>query len=394
MTRSLCFILSTRGNVYGGLETIADRFAAGLAQRGYAVTLLAGAAPGRPRRADWPPGVTPLVLPLLPRTALPLRLAARLAHSSALNLQSLSFYLSFLVHPGARRRLAAAALSVTLLEGDAVCFSRYLERRARPTLYYFSGGIDAAWAYRDRSTLRIAISATIAERSRRQHHYETQGVVTPGIPAELLEGPPAAELAGSPPRLLYAGRLEPNKGVERLLPVVAALATSFPDVTLRLAGDGPARPDLERAAHAHGVRERVVFLGALAPAQVYAELRQAQLFLFPSSYESFGVAALEALAAGAPVVATDLPVLREATGGHAQLLPADDLPAWIAAAHRLLSDPELRRRAAQGGRAWAAQHTWEQSVDRLEAFIVQACGSASAPASATAGGAAGNAAAR
>ena len=366
------FLLSTRGYAFGGLETTADHLAAGLAARGHAVTFLAGRAPGRPPRRDVPRGIRPIYLPLVPLSSPLLRASARALHQSPLNLQSLSFFLNFLGRREARRELARADVVVTFLEGEAVLFSRYLARRGIGSVYYFAGGLDPRWAYRDRSTVRVATSQTLADHCLRHHNYPSQGVVTPGIDRDLLIGPLAADRSGEPSRLLSVGRLEPNKRLDRLLPLVAGLTADFPSVTLRIVGEGPARPSLERAIRDCSLSDRVILVGALAPAQVYDELRQADLFLFPSASETFGLAALEALAAGVPVIASDLPALREATGGHADLLPPDDPITWQNTIRRLLTDRALRRTKGQAGHQWAAQATWDRVVERFETFLYQA----------------------
>jgi glycosyltransferase involved in cell wall biosynthesis len=112
-----------------------------------------------------------------------------------------------------------------------------------------------------------------------------------------------------------------------------------------------------------------VFTGALSPDGVLAELRQADVFVFPSAYESFGTAALEALAAGLPVVASDLPALREATGAHASLVALDNLDGWVDAVGQLLADANLRAARAEVGRRWAAGFTWERVVDQFETVL-------------------------
>ena len=249
--------------------------------------------------------------------------------------------------------------------------------------------IPSSWARADQSTCRIATSQWVADRYR-QHGLRCDGVVTPGISSDLLDGPAAASPPDAPPRFLYVGRLEPNKRVEWLLHVLARLNNTGPvdarpddtchfeaglDLTLptlRLIGDGPSRASCSMLARELGLASRVELLGAVPPDGVTAELRQADVFVFPSAYESFGIAALEALAVGLPVVASDLDALREATGGHAVLVPVDDLSAWCDALRRLLSDPAFRETQSAAGRAWAAQFTWDRVVDRFEPHVLAA----------------------
>jgi glycosyltransferase involved in cell wall biosynthesis len=258
-------------------------------------------------------------------------------------------------------------VAVTFLEAESVLLSRLFARRGGGSVAYLAGAIDLRWARRDRSTRRVATSQVIAERYR-QHGLRCDDVVTPGVAAGLLDGPPPRSPSGGLRRLLYVGRLEPNKRVEWLLRVLREL----PDASLRLIGDGPSRPAIERLADDFALAHRVAVLGPLPRQSVVAEMREADVFVFPSAYESFGATALEALAVGLPVVATDLPALREATGAQAALVLPDDLSAWISTIRRLLDDGPYRRTVAEAGRAWAAQFTWDRIVDRFERHVLEA----------------------
>jgi glycosyltransferase involved in cell wall biosynthesis len=360
----VCFLLSTRGSVHGGLETIADHLAAGLAKRGYPVVFVVGRAIARPRRQDLPACRT-LQVPVVAHNSPLARALGRVLRLPPLHVQSISFLLACLASREARRALLTAQVSVTFLEGESLLVSR-LRRRA--SISYLAGAIDLRWARADRSTRRLATSELIAGLYRR-HGLACDGVLTPGVPSGLLEGPPAGSTTGQ--QLLYVGRLEPNKRVEWLLPLVARLLPRYPQLTLRLVGEGPVRASLEHAISTAGLQQHVVLFGALAPEQVHAELRQADVFVFPSAYESFGTAALEALAAGLPVVASDLPALREATGGRASLVALDDLEAWQTAIADLLSDPGSRAERADAGRRWAADFTWDRIVDQFERVVAQ-----------------------
>ncbi len=289
-----------------------------------------------------------------------------------MNLQSLGFFLCARLSPAARARLLECDVGITFLEGDAVLFSQWLAKRDIHSIYYFSGGIDPKWAWRDRSTLRVAISQTVADRVREEYGYPTQGVLAPGISVSALGTPLPVHRSGTPYRLLYVGRLEANKRVEYLLPLVQALKPEFPGLTLRLVGEGPSRRTLQREVLARGLTDQVIFCGGMEHERAYQELAQADLFLFPSAYESFGIATLEAMAAGVPVIASDLPALRESTGGYATLLPPQDKSAWVEAARELLTNAARRYEYAHVARAWASQHTWERAVLRFEEYLARA----------------------
>jgi glycosyltransferase involved in cell wall biosynthesis len=353
--RRVCFLLSTRGFAYGGLETVADQLAAGLARRGYGVSFVAG---GR-TRGDLPPLGHTLRVPVLAHTSPAARVIARVLRVPPLHVQSAAFVAACLADPKARRALLSCDLCVTFLEGESALVSRLLKRRS---VAYLAGALDLRWARADRSWLRVATSQTTADLYAR-HGLRCDGVVTPGISRDLLTGPPAASPGGT--RLIYVGRLEPNKRVDWLLDVVQALPV--PSLSLHVIGDGPLRPQLEAAVARRHLP--VTFHSSLPPNQVATQLRQADVFVFPSAYESFGTAALEGLAVGLPVVASDLPALREATGGHADLLAPDDLAGWVEVIQRLLADPSGRAARAEAGRAWAAGFTWDQVVDRFETLL-------------------------
>jgi len=129
--------------------------------------------------------------------------------------------------------------------------------------------------------------------------------------------------------LLNVGRLTEQKNQDVLIRALARV----PAVRLVIAGDGPERPDYETLAAGLGVAERVHLLGDVTRSGIADLLAAADLFVFPSTWETFGLAAVEAAMAGAPIVAADLPVLREvlsARGGTAARFVAPfDTDGWV-----------------------------------------------------------------
>jgi phosphatidylinositol alpha-mannosyltransferase len=158
--------------------------------------------------------------------------------------------------------------------------------------------------------------------------------------------------------ILFMGRHEPRKGLSVLLEAMAGVAD---DVTLWVAGEGPQTDEL-RAAHA-GDR-RVEWLGRVSDAERGRRLRAADVFCAPSTHaESFGVVLLEAMAAGAPVVASDLPGYRNVVcpDENGLLVEPGDPHALAAALRKVLDDDGLASRLRCAGEARAA----ELSMDRL-----------------------------
>jgi alpha-1,6-mannosyltransferase len=164
--------------------------------------------------------------------------------------------------------------------------------------------------------------------------------------------------------MVHCGRLSPEKHVERSVDTVAELHESGLDVRLVIAGDGPRREALERRA----AGLPVTFLGFVSSRpQVATLLASADVSLAPGPHETFGLAALEALASGTPVVVSASSALREIVAPGCGAAVSDHAPAFASAVTSLLADPEADRRAA--ARARAEQFPWPAAVDGMLAAL-------------------------
>ena len=173
---------------------------------------------------------------------------------------------------------------------------------------------------------------------------------------------------------LTVGGLNENKGIDLLLSAFARAFAEDREVRLRLGGHGPERARLERLAVQLGIADRVSFLGALTRQQVAEELARAQALAHPSRYETFGVAIVEALAMGRPVVATrcggpdDIVTARDGV-----LVPVDD-EAALADALRELRQNLARYDAAEIRRASLARFGEAAVITRLREAYDAAAG--------------------
>jgi glycosyltransferase involved in cell wall biosynthesis len=181
----------------------------------------------------------------------------------------------------------------------------------------------------------------------------------------LRSGPPAA----GPERLLFVGRLVRRKGVDVLLRALALL----PDARLEVCGEGEERPALERLAAELGVAERVRFHGGLGRAEARDRLLDAHLLVLPSrtmpdgEVETLGVAILEALATGVPVVATRSGGIESAVppSRRPELVPEDDPEELAQRISAVLAEPDPALRAREG-RAWVeAEFDWTRQARRI-----------------------------
>lgn len=146
---------------------------------------------------------------------------------------------------------------------------------------------------------------------------------------------------------------ERYKNVDTVVKAVAALRAELPRLRLEVVGDGTLRPELEALAASEGLGGAVAFLGRVGEEDLAAAYRRASLFALPSTKEGFGIAYLEAWLWGLPVIGSDEGAAPEviADGTDGLLVPGGDVAALSAAIRRLATDPDLRRRLAEAGRA-------------------------------------------
>jgi glycosyltransferase involved in cell wall biosynthesis len=188
-----------------------------------------------------------------------------------------------------------------------------------------------------------------------------------------------------PPTVAYAGHLYPWKGVEVVLHALAGLT----DIRGLIIGGHPAEPDLgrlERLAAGLGLGDRVTFTGPVEPAGVAARLLDVDVLVLPNTATSMSarytspLKLFEYLAAGKPIVASDLPSLREVLrdGETAVLVPPGDAPALGQGIRRVVSDPDLAARLARAAFDAAADYSWDRRAARLERVIEMAVAESSA----------------
>jgi glycosyltransferase involved in cell wall biosynthesis len=194
-----------------------------------------------------------------------------------------------------------------------------------------------------------------------------------GIPPERIQvAPPGfARLPPNGPSTLTAepyvlavGQITPRKGLDVLAAAAAILEERCPRI-LVAGPDWWRAGDVRAAIAAHDHLHRIRILGSVDDETLAALYRGATLVCHTSRAEGFGLPCLEAMSQGTPVVATDLPSVRELADGAAVLVPVDNAEALASAISGLLDDPERRARLAQSGRQRAVQFSWSRTADAV-----------------------------
>jgi colanic acid/amylovoran biosynthesis glycosyltransferase len=158
-------------------------------------------------------------------------------------------------------------------------------------------------------------------------------------------------------RIFIVARLSPEKGINFALEALKLLLDQGHDIELRIAGDGPSKEQLKTLTEKLGITERVSFRGFLTENEVISELQKSDLFVLPSFVEGLPVSAMEALAIGVPVIATNIAGTSELVehGKTGLLIRPSDSQALANAVVRMMNDHEFRLRAAKLGRQKVAE---------------------------------------
>lgn len=226
-------------------------------------------------------------------------------------------------------------------------YSVYVERFLEPVIHRY-----------------IAVSNDVARQLTAKlgfTRHKTQ-VVHNGVAIEPFEQVAIAESYQQLPHplVLTTARLTPQKGISCLLDAAALV----PQATFLIAGEGPLAPELRTQAQRLGIAHRVIFAGYVE--NVPALLRASDLFVLPSLYEGLPLSILEAMAAGVPVIATDVGGIGEAISNESNglLVPPADPAALANAIRKMLDNRNYAQQLAEAGRARVRTHFSAETMTR------------------------------
>jgi glycosyltransferase involved in cell wall biosynthesis len=190
--------------------------------------------------------------------------------------------------------------------------------------------------------------------------------------ADLASLRPAAERTGGPVRILSVGRLVQDKNLDGLIAAFAEAGFGEGEAELELRGTGPLEPELRAQAERAGVAAR--FPGPVPPGELAEVYADAHALALVSTYEPFGVTLREGAAAGLPLIASrragavgDVAV----DGENALVIDPCDRGQIATALRRLVREPELRKRLAEGSRAVTERHPLEADAEAWERAVLR-----------------------
>ncbi|MCU0497003.1 MAG: glycosyltransferase [Anaerolineae bacterium] len=228
------------------------------------------------------------------------------------------------------------------------------------------------------------IAATPAEQTQLLWLYRADprkiAIVPPGVdserfhPVDRLEARATLGIGSDEPFLLFVGRIEPLKAVDSILEAICLLRMRDPQSLIKarvaIIGGNAGNPELERLialSHQMGLNDLVQFLGAKSQTELPIYYAAATAVIMPSDYESFGMVALEAMASGTPVIATEVGglayLVRDNQTGY--LVPVREPEVLSQRIQTLLTDPITQARLGHNAAEYARSYAWDHIAEQL-----------------------------
>lgn len=218
----------------------------------------------------------------------------------------------------------------------------------------------------------VAVSQTVMDSLYQYPDSYKERVVKiyNGIPIiKVTESPDivyaAWNLPEKVPLLINIGRFSHQKNHYTLIRALEKI----PEVHLLLIGDGDLRSELKKLVEELNLQKRVHFLGELKPENVVQLLSVASIFVFPSLFEAMPIAAMESMSLGLPIVASDIPALRELIGNAGVLVPATDVDSLARAIQEVLKSPTLMNQMRERSLERSKLFSLEKMVNAYKALF-------------------------
>ncbi len=261
-------------------------------------------------------------------------------------------------------------------QSSAFFYLKLMKRRSYPTVYTQHNPIIIK---KDPTPFleRIVDSSSLVITVSKAMRYELVRAIPAAFPkiktilnSLRLPDVPPSPLDFRSPSLFCAARLVVEKGIGSLIGSMPVVLEAFPNIRLRIAGDGPIRSELEMLAQTLGVSSNIYFLGWISPKEIPKQINKNTIVIAPSHWEEpFGLIVLQAMQQGRPVVATRVGGIPELVqnGNTGLLVPPNNEEALSSAINRLLAFPQQAKEMGINGREQAVnEFNWDLCVDRYE----------------------------
>jgi len=199
-------------------------------------------------------------------------------------------------------------------------------------------------------------------------------VIPNGVDLKVFAGSNDRILLEGDPSVLYVGHFARLKGVDILIRAIAKLRIELPNIKLHLVGRGNV-PAFALLAKKEGIEKHVVFHGWVEQSTLSSYYKSADICVFPSRHEGFGLVILEAMASGIPVIASDIPTFREiiSDGSDGRLFKSEDADSLSKEIIALYQDPYLRKELSRNAFEKATKYSWENIADKYISLYKSLC---------------------
>jgi glycosyltransferase involved in cell wall biosynthesis len=244
----------------------------------------------------------------------------------------------------------------------------YLEAQVIPATYVYMAEQVAAGVYRNTPM------AVVSESTRQELiglGFPPENIVIVPNAVNTRTYAPSADGVHGKPMIGHLGRLKKYKSVDHLLRAFQIVVKDIPDAQIKIVGDGDYRSDLEALARELGVSGQVEFTGYLSQAEKVRHLNQMSVAVNCSAKEGWGLTVIEANACGVPVVASDVPGLRDSVidGKTGLLYEFGNIEQLAEKITLILRDRNLRNRMSVDALEWGRSFDWEESAIRMVDFL-------------------------
>ena len=318
-------------------------------------------------RSDNTGALSKIEMPVRVQKSMPYGVFRRIWHAVPIRYSTmfpeadLTVFFNFIVPPRVKGKVITVIYDMTYL--------RFPETMNESNLRRIRGDI----AY---SAARSDVIVTISEFSKREIHELLQipeekiKIVysAPSITEDRAEFSAIQKQFGvRKPYLLYVGTIEPRKNLERLIQAFDLLKREkqIPHQLILAGGGGWKTEEIHRAAEAAQFADDILFTGYLSSGEKNTLYQNADVMVFPSLYEGFGMPPLEAMLFGCPVVCSDAASLPEIVGEAAELVEPLDVRLIANGVWHILSDSAYRNALIEKGTQRASHFSWDRSASRL-----------------------------